>query len=185
MRIDRATTMPPSEVTATSVVPPPMSTIIEPLGSWTGSPAPIAAAIGSSTRRAHRAPALIAASCTARFSTSVTPDGIPMITRGRGNSATRSCTLWMKCLSMYSVMSKSLITPSFNGRIATMFCGVRPSIRFASAPTARMAPVLVSFATTDGSLITMPRPRTCTSVLAVPRSMPTSREMSPQRDSNT
>ena len=107
-----------------------------------------------------------------------------MITRGRGKSAIRSCTLWMKCLSMYSVMSKSLITPSFNGRMATMFWGVRPSIRLASAPTARIAPLLVSLATTDGSLITMPRPRTWTSVLAVPRSIPTSREMSPQRDSN-
>ena len=34
----------------TSVVPPPMSTTIEPLASETGSPAPIAAAIGSSIR---------------------------------------------------------------------------------------------------------------------------------------
>ena len=42
------TTMPPSEITATSVVPPPMSTIMLPAGSWIGSPAPIAAAIGSS-----------------------------------------------------------------------------------------------------------------------------------------
>ena len=40
--------MPPSEITATSVVPPPMSTTMLPVGSWTGSPAPIAAAIGSS-----------------------------------------------------------------------------------------------------------------------------------------
>ena len=77
MRIDRLTTMPPSEMTATSVVPPPMSTMSEPDGSDTGSPAPIAAAIGSSIRRAQRAPALSAASRTARFSTSVTPDGMP------------------------------------------------------------------------------------------------------------
>ena len=42
--------MPPSEITATSLVPPPMSTIIEPVGSPTGRPAPIAAAIGSSMR---------------------------------------------------------------------------------------------------------------------------------------
>ena len=40
----------PSEITPTSVVPPPMSTTIEPLASLTGSPAPIAAAIGSSIR---------------------------------------------------------------------------------------------------------------------------------------
>ena len=49
-RIDCETTMPPSEMTATSVVPPPMSTIMLPVGSETGSPAPIAAAIGSSIR---------------------------------------------------------------------------------------------------------------------------------------
>ena len=96
IRMERDTTMPPSEVTATSVVPPPMSTIIEPDGSFTGRPAPIAAAIGSSTRRAQRAPADMAASCTARFSTSVTPDGMPMMIRGRGRSAIPLCTLWMK-----------------------------------------------------------------------------------------
>ena len=40
-------TIPPKEITATSVVPPPISTIILPVASSTGSPAPIAAAIGS------------------------------------------------------------------------------------------------------------------------------------------
>ena len=80
----RLTTMPPRLMTATSVVPPPMSTMRLPDGSLTGSPAPIAAAIGSSMRRAQRAPALRAASRTARFSTSVTPDGMPSSIRGRG-----------------------------------------------------------------------------------------------------
>ena len=47
-RTDWLVTMPPSEMTATSVVPPPMSTIMLPVGSWTGRSAPIAAAIGSS-----------------------------------------------------------------------------------------------------------------------------------------
>ena len=47
-RTDWLDTMPPSEMTATSVVPPPMSTIMLPVGSWTGSPAPMAAAMGSS-----------------------------------------------------------------------------------------------------------------------------------------
>ena len=79
--------MPPSEMTATSVVPPPMSTISEPDGSDTGSPAPIAAAIGSSMRRAQRAPELSAASRTARFSTSVTPDGMPSSIRGPRDQA--------------------------------------------------------------------------------------------------
>ena len=42
--------MPASEMTATSVVPPPMSTIMLPEGSVMGRPAPIAAAIGCSMR---------------------------------------------------------------------------------------------------------------------------------------
>ncbi len=92
MRIDCAHTMPPSEITATSVVPPPMSTTIEPVGSCIGSPAPIAAAMGSSMRKACRAPACMVASNTARFSTSVTPDGTQTTTRGfgcHGNRFTR------------------------------------------------------------------------------------------------
>ena len=48
IRIDRDDTMPPRLMTATSVVPPPMSTTIDAAVSLTGSPAPIAAAIGSS-----------------------------------------------------------------------------------------------------------------------------------------
>ena len=87
MRTLRLTTIPPRLTTATSVVPPPMSTMRLPDGSLTGRPAPMAAAIGSSIRRAQRAPALIVASRTARFSTSVTPDGMPTRTRGRGMRA--------------------------------------------------------------------------------------------------
>src|SRR6266851_1870388 len=52
--------MPPSDRMATSVVPPPISTTIEPVGSVTGRPAPIAAAIGSSISQTLRAPALSA-----------------------------------------------------------------------------------------------------------------------------
>jgi hypothetical protein len=58
------------------------------------------------------------------------------------------------------VVSKSAMTPSFSGRMATMWPGVRPIIALASAPTARIALVLVLIATTDGSLSTIPRPRT-------------------------
>jgi len=57
-------------------------------------------------------------------------------------------------------MSKSAITPSFSGRIDSMCAGVRPSIRFASVPTARMSPVRVLTDTIDGSFSTMPWPRT-------------------------
>jgi actin-like ATPase involved in cell morphogenesis len=48
VRIDWLVTMPPRLITATSVVPPPMSTTMLPVASCTGNPAPIAAAIGSS-----------------------------------------------------------------------------------------------------------------------------------------
>src|SRR5690348_16313514 len=61
--------------------------------------------------------------------------------------------------------------------MATTLPGVRPIIRLASVPTARMLPVLVFTATTDGSLRTIPRPLTYTSVLAVPRSTAMSRPM--------
>ena len=115
--------MPPSEMTATSVVPPPMSTMSDPDGSLTGSPAPIAAAIGSSISRAQRAPELSAASRTARFSTSVTPDGMPSSIRGRGIRPTRSCTLFTKYLIICSVTSKSLMTPSRSGRTAMIEAG--------------------------------------------------------------
>ena len=59
--------------------------------------------------------------------------------------------------------------------------GGRPSICFASAPTACTSPVAVSTATTEGSETTMPRPRTYTSVLAVPRSTAMSRPPKPVR----
>ena len=42
--------MPASEMTAMSVVPPPMSTTMLPDGSVMGSPAPMAAAMAWSTR---------------------------------------------------------------------------------------------------------------------------------------
>ena len=42
--------MPPSEITAVSLVPPPMSMTMLPAASVTARPEPIAAAMGSSTR---------------------------------------------------------------------------------------------------------------------------------------
>jgi hypothetical protein len=73
------------------------------------------------------------------------------------------------------------MTPSFSGRIALIVPGVRPSIRLASMPTAWTSPDRESIATTDGSESTMPRPRTYTSVLAVPRSTAMSRPPKPVR----
>ncbi len=106
------------------------------MGSAMGRPAPMAAAMGSSMSRAQRAPALRAASRTARFSTSVTPDGMPSSMRGRGMSPTRSWTRCTKYLIICSVTSKSLMTPSRSGRTAMMLAGVRPTMRLASAPIA-------------------------------------------------
>ena len=171
--------MPPSEMTATSLVPPPMSTTMFPVGSPTGRPAPIAAAMGSSIKYAWRAPADRHASSTARFSTPVTPDGTHTTTRGCAQRFW--CTFWMKWRSICSVTSKSAITPSLRGRIAWMVPGVRPSIRLASRPTACTSPLRASIATTDGSDSTMPRPRTYTSVFAVPRSTAMSRPPRPVR----
>ena len=56
-RTEREYTMPPRDRTAISVVPPPISTIIDPVGSVTGRPAPMAAAIGSSIKYTRLAPA--------------------------------------------------------------------------------------------------------------------------------
>jgi hypothetical protein len=86
----------------------------------------------------------------------------------------------MKYCSIFSVTSKSEITPSRSGRTATILAGVRPTMRFASAPMARILRVFLSIATTDGSSMTMPFPLTMTSVFAVPRSMPMSCEKRPK-----
>jgi hypothetical protein len=61
--------IPPVAMTPTSVVPPPISTTIEPMGWVTGKSAPMAAAMVSSISHTLRAPALDAASRIARLST--------------------------------------------------------------------------------------------------------------------
>ena len=50
VRMDVSLTMPDSAMTAISVVPPPMSITMLPVGDSTGRPTPIAAAIGSVAR---------------------------------------------------------------------------------------------------------------------------------------
>ncbi len=84
----------------------------------------------------------------------------------------------MKYRSICSVAMKSAITPSRMGRIVSMLSGVRPSMALAFAPTASTSrvPLRARTATTDGSSVTMPRPSTWTSVLAVPRSIAISSE---------
>ena len=69
-----------------------------------------------------------------------------------------------------------------------MLSGVRPSIFFASVPTATiLGPRLRSVftATTEGSDRMTPLPRTYTRVLAVPRSMAISLEKNPVTASNS
>src|ERR1017187_9969471 len=83
---------------------------------------------------------------------------------------------------MRSVTLKSAITPSFMGLMATMLPGVRPSISFASLPTASTSPLFLLMATMDGSLTTMPLFLANTSVLAVPRSMARSDEKRLKRE---
>ena len=73
--IDVLTTFPPSEITAISVVPPPISTTMLPQAFEISIPAPIAAAIGSSIINTLLAPACLVASSTALLSTEVTALG--------------------------------------------------------------------------------------------------------------
>src|ERR1044071_8982977 len=115
--------MPESEMTATSVVPPPMSTTMLPEGSVMGRPAPMAAAVAWSTRYTSEALAFKAESFTARFSTWVTSDGMPMMMRGR-TMVFRLCAFRMKWESIFSVISKSAMTPSFMRRAAEHLLGV-------------------------------------------------------------
>ena len=165
--------MPPRLSTATSVVPPPMSTIMEPVGSYTGRPAPSAAAMGSSISSTSCAPALRTASSTARRSTSVTPEGTLMTTRVLENMerlSERKIKLW----SISAVISKSAMTPFFSGRTATMEPGVRPIICLAWVPVATTRLVFTSTATTLGSRTIMRPLRSQIMVVAVPKSIPIS-----------
>src|SRR5215218_10494691 len=170
-------TMPPKEITATSVVPPPTSTTMDPSGSLTGRSTPMAAAKGSSIVYAFLAPADSVASLTALSSTPVTPEGTQTATRGR--SRYRRTDLFgraprMKYVSIFSVTSKSAITPFLRGWVATMWAGVRPIMLLAAEPTATTLSVFMSIATTEGSESTTPQPLTKTNVFAVPKSIATS-----------
>jgi hypothetical protein len=106
-RSEVETTIPPSAMTAISLVPPPLSMTMFPEGPEIGTLAPIAAASGSSIRNASRAPAFSAASFTARFSTEVTPAGTLIITFGpvRRKRIRPRIALLMKKRSIASVMT--------------------------------------------------------------------------------
>src|SRR5688572_1331147 len=82
-RMEVSHTMPESAMTAISVVPPPMSMTMFPVGVSTGSPTPMAAAMGSATMYTSLAPAALALCRTARRSSSVMPLGTPTTALGR------------------------------------------------------------------------------------------------------
>ena len=70
------------------------------------------------------------------------------------------------------------MTPSRKGRTSSIDSGARPISSFALRPTARISREArwVRTATAEGSSMMMPRPATCTSVFAVPRSIAMSSE---------
>ena len=67
--IDEEFTIPPKDNMAISVVPPPISITMLPLGFDISIPAPMAATLGSSSKNTFLAPVLSAASLMAFFST--------------------------------------------------------------------------------------------------------------------
>ena len=169
------TTRPPREMTAISVVPPPMSTTMLPFGASTSRPIPRAAAIGSKIRYTSRAPACSEESRTARISTSVLPEGMPttILMFGVNSDLCLEFTCLMKPRIIISAALKSAITPSRRGRTVLMPGLERSCMSLAFWPMAMHLPELLSMATMLGSS------RTIWSfwqmmVLAVPRSIASS-----------
>ena len=82
------------------------------------------------------APAVSAESRTARRSTSVMPDGTQTMTLGFTRKTCLSMIVLRKYRSIFSVTSKSAMTPSFSGRTARMPSGVRPEHALGLEPDA-------------------------------------------------
>jgi len=152
-----------------------MSAIMHALELSTSSPAPMAAAIGSSRIYTSEAPICLTTSSTALFSTSVTPLGTPTTTL-KFLTLLAETAFSINAFSMSAVLSKSEITPSCSGLITEMLLGALPIICFACVPTARVPPLLLSIAITDGSSSTIPLSLIYINVLAVPKSIPMSFE---------
>ena len=171
VRMELFDTIPPSEITAISVDPPPISTIMLPSGASTSIPIPMAAAIGSKIRYTSRPSACSAESRTARSSTSVEPEGTPITIRSEGeNRRLPECTILIRPRIICSQAEKSAITPSRSGRMVLMLSCVFSYIIFASFPTAIILSVRRSSATTEGSSTTI-LSSLIMIVLAVPRSI--------------
>ena len=113
-----ARTRPPMLMTAMSVDPPPMSMTMQPFGVRMSSPAPSAAATGSSTRKTCLAPADMTDSTTASASTPVMAAGTQTATRGR---MSRLGQTWLMNRTISSLVIRwSWITPSRSGRTMSM-----------------------------------------------------------------
>ena len=168
---DLSVTRPPSESTAISVVPPPISTTILPSGASMSRPIPRAAAIGSKSKNISLPPACSAESLTARISTSVLPEGIPItIRRVDRKMELRLGIIRIIPLIISSAALKSAMTPSLSGRIVFIRSCVRSCILRAVSPMATSFSVRVSIAIIEGWSTTI-RPLLVITVLAVPKSM--------------
>jgi len=146
---------PASEMIATSLVPPPMSTIIFPAGSPTGSrprsrPPSLLDQVGPARTGGERRflyGALLDTGHTARHA---------------NDNARMSEAILVHLLDKVAQHRLGDVEIGnhavFERRMAEIVPGVRPSMRLASTPTACTSPVRWSIATTDGSERTMPRP---------------------------
>ena len=140
---DVLTTKPPKDKIATSVVPPPISAIMDASLSSIFIPAPIAAAVGSSKTYTSFPPVSLTTSKTALLSTSVTPLGTPTTTlKLLGFFSSNACC--MKCCNISAVISKSEITPSCSGFTTSIFLGAFPYMDFALVPVAIISLVYLS-----------------------------------------
>ena len=158
-------------MTAISVEPPPMSTIMLPSGASTSMPIPTAAAIGSKMRYTSRPSACSAESRTARSSTSVEPEGTPITMRREGEKRWRPRgTIFIRPRIIISHAEKSAITPSRSGRTVLMRSLVFSYMLLARSPTAIIWLLSLSIATTDGSSTTILSSEMMI-VFAVPRSI--------------
>ena len=114
-RSDSARTRWPLVTTATSVVPPPMSTMNAPDPSAGPRPDPAAAATGSSTSLTlHRGLTAPAATARDRCSTQVAPPGTQITADGRSRPRRRPARRRNPC-SMATAPSRSATTPSRRG----------------------------------------------------------------------
>ena len=169
MRMDAAHATAPSEMTAKSVVPPPISTTSVPFGLSGSTPAPAAAATGCSIRYTRDAPACIPASMTARSSSSDTSGGTQINKFGRIKLPHPA--RFKNTFVMAPAIEQSVITPPRTGRTASKSSGVLPSMSRAFFPTQTTLPVLLRMATTDGSRKTIPFPSRYNSTDDVPKSI--------------